>query len=295
MKTSGKKTRPVQLVAVHGRGVIGATKDVVTADDLGLTRGDGVFDATRVVTGSDGESRVDNLDEHLARLDRSLFALAGEHTDANAWRELVAEAVSSWRRPGEAVLKLVHTRGPESAPGNPTLVLTITALSEAALAARSGIRVVTLCRGTASDAHRDAPWLLGGVKTLSYATNMAASREAARRGADDVLFTSTDGFCLEGPTSSLLVLRKDVLNTTPIQGTGVLASITQAQVFREAATAGWTTRERLMRPAKLLDAQGVWLASSARGVVPVLELDGRELRHDPELTRQVNEFAGFRG
>lgn len=284
-----------QLVAVAGRGVVDAGTLVVDADDLGLTRGDGVFDATRVVTSSDGIAVVEHLEEHLARLNNSVVGLGDQPSDLDVWRDLVAQALDAWRVPGEAILKLMYTRGGESTPASPVLLLTITQATDAMLAQRQGITVALLSRGMASDAFADAPWLLGGVKTLSYATNMAASREAALRGADDVLFTSTDGFCLEGPTSSLLVLRKDVLNTTPIQGTGVLASITQAQVFREATEAGWATRERLMRPGKLLDAQGVWLASSARGVVPVLELDGRELRHDPELTRQVNEFAGFGG
>ncbi|MGO4957458.1 aminodeoxychorismate lyase [Luteococcus sp. Sow4_B9] len=285
---------PAQLVAVQGRGVLPAKKHVATADDLGLTRGDGVFDATRVVTASDGVSRVDNLGLHLDRLDRSLQKLAGERIDRDAWQQLVDEAVVNWRHPGESVLKMMHTRGPESASGLPLMVLTITPMSAAALAARDGLRITTLCRGTASDAHRDAPWLLGGVKTLSYATNMAAGREAARRGVDDVLFTSTDGYCLEGPTSSLVVARDGVLLTTPHEGTGILDSITQAVIFAKAAKDGWRTEYKLMKPKELAKADGVWLVSSGRGAAPVLELDGKQLAQDAKLTRKVNKYAGFR-
>ncbi|WP_420176452.1 aminodeoxychorismate lyase [Luteococcus sp. OSA5] len=288
-------SRPAQLVAVHGRGVIAAKKQVATADDLGLTRGDGVFDATRVVTASDGVSQVDHLELHLARLDRSLHKLAGEHTDLDAWRALVEEATSAWRHPGEAILKLMHTRGSESAPGQPLLALTITPMSKKALAQREGLRVVTLCRGTASDAHSDAPWLLGGVKTLSYATNMAAGREAERRGADDVLYTSTDGYCLEGPTSSLVVARDGKLLTTPHGATGILDSVTQHVIFERAAKDGWKTELHLMKPKDVLKADAAWLVSSGRGAAPILELDGKDVPQDAKLTRKVNKYAGFRG
>src|SRR5690625_7099343 len=74
------------------------------------------------------------------------------------------------------------------------------------------MKVVTLDRGLASTVVDTSPWLLPGAKTLSYAVNMAATREAVRRGAEDVLFVSTDGYALEGPTSTLLVRHGDVLD-----------------------------------------------------------------------------------
>ncbi|MEL4356305.1 MULTISPECIES: aminodeoxychorismate lyase [unclassified Luteococcus] len=286
---------PAQLVAVNGRGILSAKKHVATADDLGFTRGDGVFDATRVVTASDGVSRVDNLPEHLARMDRSFFLLTGQHIDRDAWRALVEEAVEAWSHPGEATLKLMQTSGLESTQGIPLLVLSITEITPAALAQRDGIDVVTLSRGMASDACADAPWLLGGVKSLSYGINMAAKREAHRRGADDVLFTSTDGYCLEGPTAALVMAREGVLVTTPVEGTGVLDSITQKQVFKAAAKDGWKTEYRLIKPKELTKADGVWLVSSVRGAAPVLRLDGRELATDKKLTKKIKGYAGFAG
>ena len=58
-----------QLVAVLGVGVIPTDRPVVLADDLGINRGDGVFDAARVVVDATG-TRADWLEEHLARFER---------------------------------------------------------------------------------------------------------------------------------------------------------------------------------------------------------------------------------
>ena len=67
--------------------------------------------------------------------------------------------------------------------------------------------MVTASLGLPAELRGDAPWLLGGAKTLSYAVNMASQRWAQPAGADDVLWVSTDGYALEAPTSTLVWLR----------------------------------------------------------------------------------------
>jgi 4-amino-4-deoxychorismate lyase len=282
----------VRLVAMLGVGVI-ADPDtpVVHADDLGMTRGDGCFEATRLVVRADGRTHLDHLDAHLARLHRSATAL-DIPVDEPAWRELIDKAVAAWDTPGEAVLRIMLSRGRESRPGDPpTGVLTITPLDERTLRARDGIVVATLPRGHAALAFADAPWLLGGVKTLSYAVNMAAGREAVRLGVDDVLFVSTDGFALEAPRSALVWRVGERLFTTTIEGTGVLASITQAAAFEAAHAFGIETGSALISVDDLHGADGVWLLSSGRLVAPVRSLDGRELPIDPVWTDRLREFV----
>ncbi len=159
---------------------------------------------------------------------------------------------------------------------------------------RRGVTAATLSRGHASDAFASAPWLLGGVKTLSYAVNVAARREAVRRGVDEVVFTSSDGYLLEGPTAGLLVAADDQLWTTPVAGTGVLASVTIEVILAAARAEGVTTGEALFRPGDLPGTDGAWLASAVRGVLPLVELDGVRLPHDPAITRRLAAAAGFR-
>ena len=65
-----------------------------------------------------------------------------------------------------------------------------------------GVALASLPLAIGAHARRSSPWLLPGVKSTSYAVNMAAQREAHRRGADDAVFVSAEGIVLEGPTSS---------------------------------------------------------------------------------------------
>lgn len=290
-------TEVLHVVAVLGRGVVGADEPVVTADDLGLTRGDGCFDSARVVTDPSGRATVIDLDEHLERLARSAGAMSIANPRHGEWRGLVAQAVAAWSTPGEGVLKLVLTRGREWHASGPTAIVTITHLGPAVAPGGTGtpraITAVTLTRGHPSDAFVDAPWLLGGVKTLSYVVNVAAVREARRRGADDVIFTTTDGFALDGPTSGLLVARDGAFLSTPTGGTGILESVTVAGIFDAARADGFDARHELVPVPALYTADALWLVSSGRGPAVITALDGRPLRADPELVARVARYAGF--
>ncbi len=257
-----------QLVAVLGRGVVDPDTPFLLADDAGLTRGDGCFDTARVVH-DDAGTRADHLERHLARFAHSAAALSLPAPDLAAWRALIAEALAAWD-------------------------LLLTAADGATLArARAGLRVVTLSNGRASDVFTAAPWLLGGAKSLSYGVNVAAKREALARGADDVLFTSTDGYALEGPTSGLLVAREGRLLAVPSGGTGVLESVTVSVILEAAAEFGLTPGRELLRPADLLTADGAWLVSTVRGICPILTLDGEAVPQDLDLTARLACAAGF--
>lgn len=274
------------LLAVLGRGVADPAVPVVTADDEGFTRGDGCFEGCRIVDGV-----VAKLDAHLARMARSAAALELPF-DPDGWRRFVLDAMEQWRQPGEAALKLVLSRG--AARGGPQGLLYVTPLpADYPRQRRDGVTVVTLSRGTASDAYADAAWLLGGVKTLSYAVNMAGQREARRRGADDAVFVSSDGQVLEAPTSSVVWAVGRALHTTPRGGTGILGGTTQALLFAQAEEAGWKTTDTLATVDDLLAADSCWLVGTVRGPVDVVAIDGRARTRDLARTAEIRALCGF--
>lgn len=291
---ASRPERSASLVAVLGRGLVDPAEPIARADDAGLTRGDGCFEGIRVRTDSSGHSSVDKLDRHLARMARSALALDIPF-DAAGWTDLIEQACAAWTdpAPGEASMKLVLTRG-SSALGAPTGFLTITALDPDYLRQRrDGIAVITVERGLSSDAFVSAPWLLGGVKTLSYAVNMAAHRTALQHGASDVLFVSSDGYVLEAPTATAVWADGRRLRTTPTGATGILAGTTQALLFDNAATAGWQTETALVHVDELHAADALWVVSSIRGPIEVVELDGKTRTRNPELDAEIKQLCGF--
>jgi 4-amino-4-deoxychorismate lyase len=129
------------------------------------------------------------------------------------------------------------------------------------------------------------PWLLAGAKTLSYAVNMAAVREAGRRGADDVVFVSTDGHILEGPRSTVVIVTAGADGRpcllTPPPWYPILRGTTQQALFEAARASGFDCDYQALKPADLFAAQGVWLVSSITLAARVHTLDGRALTPAP--------------
>jgi 4-amino-4-deoxychorismate lyase len=255
----------------------------IRVDDLGLLRGDGVFETVLVV---DGQPR--ELGPHLDRLARSAELMDLPVPDRSAWEHCVEAVLGAWRGDAEMALRLVYTRGVEGGDGTPTGYAFGFPIADKVLRNRAtGVAAVTLDRGFHPDVVARAPWLLLGAKTLSYAVNMAAIRHAEARGAQEAIFLAADGSVLEGPTSTVVVADGNTLRTPP-PSLGILPGTTQAALFRAAEKAGWSTKTEPLRLADLLSADGLYLASSVRKVTRVHTLDGTPLPDVPALHTELN-------
>jgi 4-amino-4-deoxychorismate lyase len=254
-------------------------------DDLGVMRGDGVFETILVVDGKPRE-----LGPHLDRLARSAAMMDLPEPDRAGWERACATVLDTWSGSPEHVLKLVLTRGVEGGDGTPTTFALGMEIAQAVLRQRTeGIAAVTLDRGFGPDVAERAPWLLLGAKSLSYAVNMAAVREAARRGADDVVFLASDGSVLEGPTSTVVAVRDGVLCTPP-STLGILPGTTQFALFRAAERAGRTVKVDPLTVDDLHAAEGVFLCSSVRTVTRLHTLDGKQLTDATALHGELVEL-----
>lgn len=258
------------------------------ATDLGATRGDGVFESMLAV---DGQARKQA--SHLNRMASSAAALELDFPPAEQWEAAIGTALAEFARTGgdaQAVVKLILTRGVEGTNRPTAWVQASPVPPSSAEQRRTGLDVLLLDRGYESTVAERAPWLLLGSKTLSYAVNMAALRHAREHGADDVIFTSSDGLVLEGPTSTvILAVVRDGAKTllTPERETGILPGTTQGALFKAAAAAGWELGYGPLAPEALRQAAGVWLVSSIRLLAPVKSIDGQAIAVAPDLTEEL--------
>ena len=257
-------------------------RPLLFADDLAAVRGDGVFETLLV---RDGAACL--LESHLRRLVQSATMLDLPAPDLPAWRRAVDMAVNRWcdQTSDEGALRLVYSRGRESG-SEPTAYLTINPLPHRVHAARQdGVSAAILDRGLPATGVEAMPWLLAGAKTLSYAVNMAAVREGARRGVDDVVFVSSDGHILEGPRSTVVIATAGADGRpcllTPPPWYPILRGTTQQALFEVARANGYDCDYQGLRPADLFAAQGVWLVSSITLAARIHTLDGRPLAQAP--------------
>jgi 4-amino-4-deoxychorismate lyase len=249
---------------------------VLRVDDLGVARGDGIFETINVV---DGHPQA--LEAHLARLGRSAAMLDLPAPALPVWRTAAQDAIAAHPPVRELLLKLVMTRGVEGSGRCSGWVLAFPN-PDFRRERTEGIAVLTLARAYPADVMTTAPWLLQGAKTLSYALNMAALRHVRGRGADDAIFVSSDGQVLEGPNSTV-VARLDGRLVTPPADLGILEGTSQGRVFAWARGRGIAAGHGHLTVDDLHRADTLWLCSSGRQLAPVRSLDGVPRTWDADL------------
>jgi branched-chain amino acid aminotransferase len=249
-------SRELSLICVDG-AVVPAEQAQISVTDEGLLRGDGVFEVTRLYDG-----RPFALEDHLDRMERSAANLR-----LPLDREAVERDVQSLleeTQPGDALVRVFVTRG-----GRRVALLEALPPIPPSLALASVTYAPTL--------------ILDGIKSLSYAANMLATRLAQERGFDDALLITPEGGVLECPTSSFFWVQRGELLTTPLAD-HVLDSIT-----RRLIVSALGAREQRVSLQELAGADEAFIASSVREVVAVRKVEQHEFAAPGPITGTAAE------
>jgi branched-chain amino acid aminotransferase len=254
-----------ELASVDGR-VSPTGEATIGLKDDGLYRGDGAFEVIRLY-----EGRPFALADHLDRLGRSAAAIELEF-DRTALEAEIAGLLAE-AGPVDGQMRLIVTRGGRRIVATEPIPAHGETLS---------LATVTYCPTV----------ILNGVKSISYAANMQATRIAKRSGADEAVLVRPDGNVLEPPTSSIFWVAPGGELRTPALDDGVLESITRDRLIKsmDVAEGSWEIEE-------LGACSEAFLASTTREIQPVASIDGRALDAAPgPRTREAREaFAATLG
>ena len=238
-------------LAIIDGTVLPAAEATIGVTDLGLIRGDGVFEVIAIYDG-----RMFALEDHLRRMTTSAQNLRLE-IDLGAVRADI-DALLDAAGPVTGALRFMVTRGGRRI-----------GLVEPERGGDPPLRLATV--------EYVPTRILDGVKSLSYGANMLATRIAVERGGTEALLITPHGRVLEAPTSAFFVSFDGETLVTPPLSDHILDSITRRRLLSMLPNA----REEVVTVAELAGAREAFLASTTREVQPVVAIDGAELPAAP--------------
>jgi D-alanine transaminase len=274
-------------VFLNGK-LLPAEQATVSVLDRGFIFGDGVYELVPVY------SRVPfRLDEHLARLERSLGETRIRNPYSRAeWRSHIYKLIdaqgfddqSVYFQVTRGVAKRDHAFPKDAAPtvfmmSNP-LVNPLAAQVE---------------NGAAAVSAPDNRWFRCDIKSISLIGNVLLRQLSAEVGAaETILFR--DGKLTEASASNVFIVKRGVIQSPPKTNL-ILPGITYDVITELARANGLALEFRDIPEADVRAADEIWVSSSSKEVLAIVELDGRRVgdgRPGPVFRRMHQLYQEFK-
>ena len=245
----------------------------ISVFDHGVLYGDGVFEGIRLYSGC-----IFKMNAHMERLDRSARAIL---LNLPMPLDEIAEATAeTCRRNGltDGYIRLVLTRGVGDLglahTKCPKATIFIIADKIALYPEEfytQGLKIIT------APTRRINPAALPPtIKSLNYLNNILAKAEAIQGGVLEALMLNDQGFVAECTGDNVFIRHGD-LWITPPDYNGALRGITRAAVLELMDAAGIRYEERPITRFECWTADEMFLTGTAAEVIPVIEVDGRQI------------------
>jgi branched-chain amino acid aminotransferase len=249
---------------LHNDRISEAASPVLSAGQVGLLSGWGVFTTIRVVAGIPFA-----FERHWARLARDAAALhVSMPAESESVRQKVLELIEA-NQALNATLRLVIVRNGgglwEGPPvGRASDVIALTARSREWSAVK--LAVIPQARHAAS--------MFTGTKILSWAMNLTWLESAQARGFDEAVLLNERGEVAECTSANIFIAQGNDVWTPPLSS-GCLPGITREILLSETLVSGIRVRERTLMPADLETAEEVFITSTTRNLLPVRQIEDR--------------------
>jgi branched-chain amino acid aminotransferase len=140
---------------------------------------------------------------------------------------------------------------------------------------------------------RHASSVFAGTKILAWATNLVWYEEARLRGQDEVILLNERGEVSECTSANLFASFGDTAVTPPLR-CGCLPGVTRELLLEEVSAKGIRTLEQDLRLDDLERADGLFITSSTRDLLPVVEVEGLSIGQDDHVRQALNDaFARY--
>ncbi len=249
---------------------------VISVGDLGFQYGLGFFETIRV---EDGQPQF--LDDHIRRFYRTWEALFDTPTPDLTWDAIIQQVIKKNGLEKQiAAVKIMATFGEPAEFLHHNLIVTARKYSpRPAISEKNGLDLSLYPHP------RQTP--MADHKTLNYLYYFKAGKWGNQQGADEAMILNPDGSVSETNTANLLLIDgKDKKVICP-KSPHVLAGVMEKLLIQYLVEQGFQVENRKIMPEDLFSVDHVIMTNSLIGVVPVLSLDGEQLKSNPDFCQKI--------
>ena len=229
--------------------------------DRGFLFGDGIYEVIPAYGG-----HLFRLQDHLERLENSLANIRlGNPHSREQWSEILLPLLTGDL---DQYIYLQVTRGvaPKRDHAFPEQIqATVFAMCSPIVpfaGRETGVKAVTL---------DDTRWGLCHIKAITLLANILMRQCAVEQGSAEAILIK-DGYVTEGAASNIFAVIDGIL-VTPPKGEEILPGITRDVILELASANNIPYSEDIISLGALQSASEIWLTSSTREIIPVVQLD----------------------
>jgi branched-chain amino acid aminotransferase len=256
----------------------GTNEALVSPGQTGFMNGWGVFSTLQVLDGV-----LFEYQRHYARMkrDAALMHVPFQYSSQELEQQLLS--LVSANRAENAVLRVAIVRnggGVFQGPGNGR-DCDLVAFTADVTNWGSGVRLYYVPNGR----YGASPF--AGTKITSWAQNLTWYEQAHQRGFDEVILLNEHGQVSECTSANIFIIRGTTVSTPPLATSGCLPGVTRGILLEEIHVPGISILEQEFTPTELDSADGVFISSTTRNVLPVLEVGNTRLKTAPEVIEKL--------
>ena len=234
--------------------------------DRGFLFGDAIYEVIIAVNKKPFE-----LDAHLTRLKKNISSLKYSLSDQFDLEETILEVISRNKFLNQVIYVQI-SRGTDIVrdhiPSNdltPTIFISSHEL-KTDFSMSSGEKAILL---------EDFRWRKSQIKATSLLANVIYRSEAKHQEVfETILFEN--GFITEGAVSNVFCCIDNKIFTPPLTE-NILPGVTRKVILELIEDTSFEYEETKITVDSFLSAEEIWVTNSTKGVIPIIELDGKKI------------------